>query len=54
MKTNNELKDSYKPAIPDIQGIEVMSLLEMNSIRFNKRHTLITPETIEQETKIKK
>lgn len=29
--------------IPDIEGIAVISALEMNAVRFNRRHTVLTP-----------
>lgn len=30
--------------IPDIPGIKKMTPLEMNGVRFDKRHTVLTPE----------
>lgn len=35
------------PQIPDIAGIEKMSALDMNSVRFDKRHTVLTPQVLE-------
>ena len=29
--------------IPDVAGIKVMTPLEMNSVHFDKRHTVLTP-----------
>lgn len=29
--------------IPDIEGIVVITPLEMNAVRFNRRHTVLTP-----------
>ncbi|MCM1451425.1 MAG: hypothetical protein NC102_04145 [Clostridium sp.] len=34
------------PAIPDIEGIARMTPLEMNAVRFSKRHTVLTPKTL--------
>lgn len=35
-----------KPAIPAIPGVEIMTPLEMNSIHFDKNHTLLTPRLL--------
>lgn len=31
------------PDIPNLPGITVMSPLQMNTVRFNKQHTVLTP-----------
>lgn len=35
-----------QPQIPDISGITKMSPLEMNNVRFDKKHTVLTPELL--------
>lgn len=35
-----------KPAIPSIPGIVKMTPLEMNSVHFDKNHTLLTPRLL--------
>lgn len=43
------------PKIPEIKGVTVMSPLDMNEVRFDKKHTVLTPEILEcincQDTK---
>ena len=34
------------PQIPDIPGIAKMTPLEMNSVHFDKKHTILTPEVL--------
>lgn len=41
------------PDIPSIKGITKMSALEMNSVHFNKNHTVLTPELLASLTKEK-
>ena len=36
-----------KPTLPDIDGIAIMSLLEMNNVKFDKRHTILSPELLD-------
>lgn len=35
------------PKIPDLKGVTVMTPLEMNEVRFDKKHTILTPEVLE-------
>lgn len=35
------------PELPPIQGIKQMSPLEMNTVHFEKRHTVLTPQVLE-------
>ncbi len=39
------------PKIPQIEGITVMSPLEMNDVRFDKKHTVLTPEVLAANSK---
>ncbi len=39
--------EKRKPTLPDIDGISEMSLLEMNNIKFDKRHTILSPELLD-------
>lgn len=32
--------------IPDIKGLKKLTPLEMNSVHFDKRHTVLTPELL--------
>lgn len=32
------------PIIPEIEGLKQLTPLEMNSVHFNKRHTVLTPQ----------
>lgn len=32
------------PKIPEIDGLKKLTPLEMNSVHFNKRHTVLTPQ----------
>lgn len=34
------------PQIPSIPGIKTLSALEMNSIHFSRRHTVLSPDQI--------
>lgn len=34
------------PELPGISGVKPMSPLEMNDVRFNRRHTVLTPELL--------
>lgn len=34
--------------IPQIEGVTKMKPLEMNEVRFNKKHTVLTPELLKQ------
>lgn len=33
-----------QPRIPEMEGVTKMSPLDINSVLFNKRHTVLTPE----------
>lgn len=35
------------PNIPNIEGLKTLTPLEMNSVHFDKRHTVLTPELLE-------
>lgn len=35
------------PDIPSVQGVTKMTPLEMNSVHFNKNHTVLTPQVLE-------
>lgn len=35
------------PDIPRMEGVNKMTPLEMNSVRFEKKHTVLTPEVLE-------
>lgn len=35
------------PEMPATNGVSQMSLLEMNNVHFNKRHTVLTPEILD-------
>ncbi len=36
------------PPIPSIPGIKTLSALEMNSIHFSRRHTVLTPAQLDK------
>lgn len=39
------------PDVPPIKGVAKMTALEMNSVHFNKNHTVLTPEVLASLTK---
>ena len=39
------------PKIPEIKGIAKLSLQDMNSVHFDKKHTVLTPELLAEMQK---
>lgn len=39
--------EENKPKLPEISGITELSPLDMNGIKFNKQHTVLTPEILD-------
>lgn len=35
------------PILPDIEGMKVLTPLEMNNIHFDRRHTVLTPAVLD-------
>lgn len=42
------IKNKDDIQIPDIAGVSKMTPLQMNEVRFNKKHTVLTPELLKQ------
>lgn len=36
------------PPLPDIPGVQQLTPLEMNSLHFDKRHTVLSPQVLGQ------
>lgn len=43
---NPDTPQPPKPQMPPIDGTKVMAPLEMNAVRFNKQHTVLTPDRL--------
>lgn len=39
------------PKVPQIEGVTQLTLLQMNGVTFDKKHTLLTPELLESLNK---